>query len=79
GVGQIHTPEDACRVLDTGIPLVALGRELLMEPDWVNKVQLGELETIRTTLSLKSQEELVIPDNLWHGMITRVGWLPIEE
>jgi 2,4-dienoyl-CoA reductase-like NADH-dependent reductase (Old Yellow Enzyme family) len=32
GVGSIRTPDDVVKVMDTGIPLVALGRELIMEP-----------------------------------------------
>lgn len=80
GVGSLHTPDDVLKVVEEGnVPLVALGRELLMEPEWVQKAQNGSADKIRTTLSVHDQEELVIPDNLWHGLITRKGWLPVVD
>ena len=43
GVGSIHTPDQAIEALEkTGIPLIALGRELIMEPQWVEKVEQGK-------------------------------------
>jgi 2,4-dienoyl-CoA reductase-like NADH-dependent reductase (Old Yellow Enzyme family) len=77
GVGSIHTPNDALRILETGIPLIALGRELLMEPDWVLKVQDGQEDRIRTTLPKDGQRELVLPDGLWQAIMSRKGWLPV--
>lgn len=80
GVGSLHTPDDVLKVVEEGnLPLVALGRELLMEPEWVQKAQNGSADKIRTTLSVHDQDELVIPDNLWHGLITRKGWLPVVD
>lgn len=79
GVGSIHNPEEVTTVLNAGIPLVALGRELLMEPDWLTKVKEGKEHDIRTTLSKQAQAELVIPDPMWQGLITRKGWLPVVE
>jgi NADH:flavin oxidoreductases, Old Yellow Enzyme family len=79
GVGSIHNPEEVTTVLNTGIPLVALGRELLMEPDWLTMVKEGKEHDIRTTLSKQAQAELVIPDPMWQGLITRKGWLPVVE
>ena len=51
GVGSLHTPDDVKKALDTGVPLIALGRELIIEPKWVQKVQVGEENTIKTTLT----------------------------
>jgi len=80
GVGSLHTPDDVLKVVEEGnLPLVALGRELLMEPEWVQKTQNGSADKIRTTLSVHDQDELVIPDNLWHGLISRKGWLPVVD
>lgn len=79
GVGSVHTLEDADRIFNIGIPIVALGRELLMEPDWVQKVQNNQAETIRTQLDLGTQKELVIPDQMWHQLISREDWLPIKK
>ena len=43
GVGVIHSPEVAEKALaDGAVDFVAIGRELLCEPQWANKVQAGE-------------------------------------
>ncbi|MBB6731407.1 hypothetical protein [Cohnella zeiphila] len=34
GVGGLLTPEDVVKALETGVPLVALGHALMMNPDW---------------------------------------------
>lgn len=78
GVGLLHTPDDVLRALETGIPLIALGRELIMEPKWVEKVSEGRVEEIRTTILKTSQKELVIPDPLWHMIMNVPGWFPVE-
>lgn len=79
GVGSIHTPDEALKALGTGVPLIALGRELIMEPDWVQKVQEGRESEIRTTLSTEDQSQLVVPDALWQAIIHTPGWFPITE
>ena len=76
GVGSIYSAEDARRAFETGVPLIALGRELLIEPDWVQKVAEGKEEEIMTLLDKNKQEELVIPDPLWKLIMNRPGWVP---
>ncbi|GEQ48798.1 NADH-dependent flavin oxidoreductase [Tetragenococcus koreensis] len=61
GIGSVETPEDANEVLDNGGDLVAVGRELLREPQWVQKIQSGDEASIRNTMSLSDMEELSIP------------------
>lgn len=78
GVGSIHTPDEALKALEVDIPLIGLGRELIMEPDWVEKVQSGRQEDIATTLSTTAQKQLVIPDPLWQGIVGSPGWFPVE-
>ncbi|MGF7035429.1 2,4-dienoyl-CoA reductase-like NADH-dependent reductase (Old Yellow Enzyme family) [Paenibacillus mucilaginosus] len=79
GVGSIHRPEEAVEVLEKGVPLVAVGRELIMEPDWVEKIESGREAEIRTTLSRSAQQELVVPDGLWQAIMNAPGWFPVEE
>jgi 2,4-dienoyl-CoA reductase-like NADH-dependent reductase (Old Yellow Enzyme family) len=78
GVGSIHTADDALKALRTGVPLLALGREIIMEPDWVSKVEEGRESDIRTTLSKNDQERLVVPDPLWKAIVNTPGWFPVE-
>ncbi|AEI39399.1 NADH-dependent flavin oxidoreductase [Paenibacillus mucilaginosus] len=79
GVGSIHRPEEAVEVLEKGVPLVAVGRELIMEPDWVEKIESGREAEIRTTLSRSAQQELVVPDGLWQAIMNAPGWFPVED
>lgn len=79
GVGSLKTPADVVKAMDTGVPLVALGRELVMEPKWVQKVEAGEEETIATTLTKNDQSRLVVPDGLWKRIMSVKGWFPVEE
>ncbi|OYQ67941.1 NADH-dependent flavin oxidoreductase [Aerococcus sp. 1KP-2016] len=59
-VGSIETPAQAEEVMDAGIEFVALGRESIREPQWVQKVEAGQEDTIRYTLDKNDMEELGI-------------------
>lgn len=74
GVGAIRTAQDAAQVLESGIPLIAIGRE----PDWVAKVAQGREQELRMTLSKNDQESLAIPDSLWKMILAVPGWFPVE-
>jgi 2,4-dienoyl-CoA reductase-like NADH-dependent reductase (Old Yellow Enzyme family) len=79
GVGSVHTPYEALQLLQTGSALVALGRELIMEPDWVAKTAEGREAEIVTTLSKQDQQRLVIPDPLWQAIMQAPGWFPVVD
>lgn len=79
GVGLIRTPDDAMDALELGIPLLAIGRELIVEPDWVIKVKKGKEESIRTEITPLDKEDLMIPDEMWEYISSRKGWVPIAE
>ncbi|MCR8868543.1 NADH-dependent flavin oxidoreductase [Peribacillus frigoritolerans] len=72
-LGSIHTPEEANAVLEKNIPLFALGRELLMEPDWAAKIKEGREDEIMTALPRDSRCKLSIPEQMWENIITRDG------
>ncbi len=76
GVGSIYTANDAIKALETGSDLVALGRGLIIDPDWVQKVKSGKEQEIITKLDVSNQEKLVIPDPLWKAIINTPGWFP---
>ncbi|MDQ0272337.1 2,4-dienoyl-CoA reductase-like NADH-dependent reductase (Old Yellow Enzyme family) [Cytobacillus purgationiresistens] len=77
GVGAIYHPDDAVKAMDqTNVPLLALGRELLIDPDWVQKIAEGREDEVITKLDHDKQEELVIPDPLWKVIMSIPGWVP---
>ncbi|MGX2959612.1 NADH-dependent flavin oxidoreductase [Peribacillus sp. JNUCC 23] len=66
GIGSIQTADDALKALESGIPLIALGRALLMEPDWIKKIELGNESEIITEMRYSDQNRLVIPAPMWN-------------
>ena len=80
GVGSIRTAEEALKAYETGIPLIALCRALIIDPDWVQKVQEGKEADIVLSLSKDAQESLAIPDPMWSRIMnSRPGWFPIAS
>lgn len=79
GVGSIITADDAMEALNTGVDLIAIGREIIVDPDWVQKIQEGREDEIVTCISPDQQEELVIPNGLWQKILNVPGWFPIKE
>jgi 2,4-dienoyl-CoA reductase-like NADH-dependent reductase (Old Yellow Enzyme family) len=61
GIGSVEKPAEADNVLENGADLVAIGRELLREPQWVQKIMSGDEASIRKTISPSDLDELVIP------------------
>lgn len=59
-VGDVQTPEDAAKATDAGFDLVALGRENIREPHWVQKVEHHDEASIRYTISPDDLDELGI-------------------
>ncbi|HET6872451.1 MAG TPA: NADH-dependent flavin oxidoreductase [Sporolactobacillaceae bacterium] len=76
GVGSIYTPEDAARAFESGVDLLALGREIIIDPDWVQKVKEDKVDEIETKIDKNAQERLVVPDPLWRAITNSPGWFP---
>jgi len=59
-VGSVETPDDAEKLMNAGVDFVAIGRESLREPQWVQKVIAGQEAAIRYTVAESDFEELGI-------------------
>lgn len=80
GVGNVHTPEDAALVLEKGnSDFVALGRAIVVDPHWIQKVRNGEEDTIRHHLTENDQHEAIIPTPLWKLILEVEGWFPVKK
>ncbi|WMM89333.1 NADH-dependent flavin oxidoreductase [Heyndrickxia coagulans] len=79
GVGSLHTGDEVLKAMETDVPLIALGRELVMEPHWVEKIKAGQEDAIQTALRKDDRERLVIPEPLWKMIISTPGWFPFAE
>jgi 2,4-dienoyl-CoA reductase-like NADH-dependent reductase (Old Yellow Enzyme family) len=76
--GSVMTPAEATSVIADGSHLVALGRAMVMEPEWALKVLEGEEEAIRSCLPEEGGTELLtIPPPMYRKMLGRPGWLPV--
>lgn len=64
-VGGIATPDDAATARAWGLPLVALGRALIAEPDWVEKVSNGDGELRIQPRDLpREADDRAVPESL---------------
>ncbi|WP_067725116.1 NADH-dependent flavin oxidoreductase [Oceanobacillus damuensis] len=76
GVGSLYTADDAAKAMETGIEFIALGRELLIDPEWVQKIEQGNEAQINTVLDLNGKEALDFPEALWKVITSVPGWVP---
>lgn len=77
GVGGVQHPEDALRVLADGVELVAMGRQLLLDSDWIAKVQAGRESDIRMRIfSEDERQTLEIPQPMKSYIRTMVPVTP---
>ena len=79
GVGSLFTADDVLKAFQTGVPLIALGRGMIMDPDWVQKVKEGKESEIITKIDKNKQQELMVPDPLWQAIVNSPGWFPGVE
>ena len=76
--GSMVTPDDVASGLDKGLSLAVVGQGLIMNPDWIEKVQNGQESEIQTTIKASTVSELELPEKLW-GVIQASGpWFKLE-
>ena len=76
--GSMVTPDDVAIGLDKGLSLAVVGQGLIMNPDWIEKVQNGQESEIQTTIKASTVSELELPEKLW-GVIQASGpWFKLE-
>jgi len=73
--GGITTPAMADQVLDFGVSMVAIGRTLIINPNWVELVESGEEEKITSILKVDTVEEKKIPAKLMAIFEALKGWV----
>lgn len=76
GVGQVKSAEDINALLEMGAPLIAMGRQLIVDPDSIEKIRKNN--ELLSVMSEANRKELVIPDMMWEYLHSRKGWLPFE-
>jgi 2,4-dienoyl-CoA reductase-like NADH-dependent reductase (Old Yellow Enzyme family) len=78
GVGAIYSADEAVEALQSGVALVSIGRILIMDPEFVQKIANGQESEIQATLdtSDEGQKRLVMPEYMWQAIKTTPGWFP---
>ncbi|MFE0301353.1 NADH-dependent flavin oxidoreductase [Priestia megaterium] len=77
--GSMVTPNDVKTALDKGLTLAAIGHALIMNPDWIEKVQNGNEAEIKTAIRKSKVRELELPEKLWTAIQASGPWFKIEE
>jgi 2,4-dienoyl-CoA reductase-like NADH-dependent reductase (Old Yellow Enzyme family) len=77
--GSMVTADDVVTTLDKGLSLAAIGHTLIMNPEWVEKVQNGKEAEIETTIKTSKVSELELPEKLWNIIQASGPWFKIEE
>ncbi|WP_227546721.1 HisA/HisF-related TIM barrel protein [Acinetobacter calcoaceticus] len=75
--GGILTPDQAKQTLDTGLSMVAIGRGLIINPDWVDSLREGQ--EIVVELDPTKVKALNIPEKLWTIIQNMPGWIPLKQ
>ncbi len=69
-VGHLASPAQVEKLIDAGVQFAAIGRELIREPKWVQKVAAGDEKAIRYTFSLRDVDELKVTPPLLNFLRT---------
>lgn len=77
--GMLHTPKQAQTALELGLSLVAVGKGLVMNPNWVELALSGSDEQLSQALDPNRREALSIPNGLWRAIEAAPGWIPVRK
>jgi 2,4-dienoyl-CoA reductase-like NADH-dependent reductase (Old Yellow Enzyme family) len=79
--GGIKSLDDAHEALRAGATLLAVGRAALIDPEWLVKLERGDLSAIRCEMPATSgriETELTIPRRMVEFLLSRPQWMPRE-
>ena len=72
--GELTTPEEAELALNSGLDLAAIGRGMVINPDWALQAY-QEIPDITMVLDLKKLTEKSIPEKLVPIINGAKGWI----
>lgn len=77
GIGSIFTADDALAAYETGSPLIALGRELLLDHQFVAKIEQGKEDEIISVFDPERTDKHDLPEPLWKQF--NAGFYPLPR
>ncbi|RLQ91485.1 NADH-dependent flavin oxidoreductase [Planomicrobium sp. Y74] len=69
-VGSVKKPAEAVAALEEGADIVVMGRQVLADPEWTEKVKQGREDEINENVPKEMVGKLDIPGPLWERMVT---------
>ena len=75
--GGIIKPEDAIKAMDLGLAMTAIGKGLIINPNWITLAGRGE--KIEESISLSKLPKLDIPKKLWTIIDMAKGWFQLTD
>lgn len=74
--GSITSPTQSVSVLNDGADLVGVGRAMIVDPDWADKILSGREDEIKTCLPRKGADESEsIPTPMYHRICADPDWI----
>jgi len=77
GAGQLKTPAQAENALNQGLSLIAVGKALVINPDWVADARTGRDGDIHLAISAANVAPARIPHKLWTVIDATPGWFNV--
>ncbi len=77
GIGSIFTADDALAALNTGVELIAVGRELLLDHAFVGKIKEGKEDEIISYFDPEDPNKHELPEPLWQQF--KAGFYPLPS
>ncbi|KQT57595.1 NADH:flavin oxidoreductase [Aureimonas sp. Leaf460] len=77
--GSIRTPMQAEQAIHSGLPLVAVGQGLVLNPAWVELAARGRSEAFAQSIAATDVERLAIPAKLWTVIEETPGWFEVRK
>ncbi|MEK4862107.1 NADH-dependent flavin oxidoreductase [Staphylococcus sp. FSL W8-0774] len=78
GIGSVFTADDALNAIeDVGVELVAVGREILLDYNFVSKIEEGRESEIINNFDPEREDNHELPPNLWEQF--NKGFYPLPR
>jgi len=77
--GSMATPKDADKALDLGLDMVAIGRGLVINPEWAELAQEGKEGELTMVLKRDLVKEKKIPEKLMAIIENLNGWIQVAS
>ncbi|PTJ02130.1 NADH-dependent flavin oxidoreductase [Staphylococcus simulans] len=77
GIGSTFNADEALDALNTGVQFIALGREILLDAEFIEKIKEGRTEDIISYFDPTREDNHNLPPNLWKQFDN--GFYPLPE